>query len=279
MGAPKYQEFSAGAHSAGASGRRRSVQGDRGSYRRRGRPGAAAEPPIRLYLDVHAGRRRAASSMPMPPRHSAFAYVYEGEVAVGCRRDRQGELLVFGAGDAVRGDAARSAGAIDPGRGAPDRRARGALWPVRDEYPGRDHAGGPGLPGRPVLTDSGVDSQKKKPASGGFFRCISRPRAGLPGACGRAGAARPSRPIGRGPRSLNGRSPCGRRPAADRRGRGRFGPRGWYGLSPCGRGPRASPGGLGPRASRGCRPGDADRARPCGPRGPCGAPGRGPRSP
>jgi redox-sensitive bicupin YhaK (pirin superfamily) len=37
----------------------------------------------------------------LPPGHNVFAYVYEGEVAVGEANVGRGELVVFGEGDAV----------------------------------------------------------------------------------------------------------------------------------------------------------------------------------
>jgi redox-sensitive bicupin YhaK (pirin superfamily) len=38
----------------------------------------------------------------LPAGHNVFAYVYEGEVAVEGAAVARGELVVFGAGDAVR---------------------------------------------------------------------------------------------------------------------------------------------------------------------------------
>jgi redox-sensitive bicupin YhaK (pirin superfamily) len=50
-----------------------------------------------LALDAGAKFEHA-----LPAGHNVFAYVYEGEVASGDAVAGKGELLVFGAGDAVR---------------------------------------------------------------------------------------------------------------------------------------------------------------------------------
>ena len=60
----------------------------------------------------------AAFEHPVPAGHNAFAYVYEGEIAVDAAVIGKGELLVFGPGDAVRfkGLAARSKFIVVAGR-------------------------------------------------------------------------------------------------------------------------------------------------------------------
>ena len=58
-----------------------------------------ATDPSYFDLALDAG---AAFEHALPAGHNVFAYVYEGEVASGDASAGKGELLVFGAGDAVR---------------------------------------------------------------------------------------------------------------------------------------------------------------------------------
>jgi len=100
MGAPQYQEFSAEriptvAPVAGVSAK--VIAGEL----------AGVEGPVRQpatdpsYFDI-ALDAGAAFEHALPSTHNVFAYVYEGEVASGDALAGKGELLVFGAGDAVR---------------------------------------------------------------------------------------------------------------------------------------------------------------------------------
>jgi redox-sensitive bicupin YhaK (pirin superfamily) len=57
-----------------------------------------ATDPTYFDLRVPAGAR---FEHVLPPGHNVFAYVYEGEVAVGDASVARGELVVFGEGDAV----------------------------------------------------------------------------------------------------------------------------------------------------------------------------------
>jgi quercetin 2,3-dioxygenase len=100
MGAPKYQEFSAesipsvtpheGVGIKVIAGRVGDVLGPVQQ--------PATDP---TYLDVSLAAD-AAFEHPVAAGHSAFAYVYEGEIAVDAAIIGKGELLVFGPGDAVR---------------------------------------------------------------------------------------------------------------------------------------------------------------------------------
>ena len=100
MGAPGYQEFApdripvaqpgAGVSAKVIAGRIGEVEGP---------VRQPATDPSYFDLSLDAG---AAFEHALPPGHNVFAYVYEGEVASGEARAGKGELLVFGAGDAVR---------------------------------------------------------------------------------------------------------------------------------------------------------------------------------
>ena len=108
MGQPRYQEFSAGhipevTPSAGVAVK--VIAGRAG-----GVAGPVQQPATDpLYLDIRldagANFEQAIASV-----HNAFAYVYEGEVAVGAELVGKGELAVLGAGDGIAftGKAARS---------------------------------------------------------------------------------------------------------------------------------------------------------------------------
>jgi len=116
MGAPQYQEFSAEripeiAPSAGVLVK--VIAGRVGDVR--GPVQQPATDPI--YLDV-ALAAEAPFEQAIPAAHNAFAYVYEGEIEVDGASAGKGELLVFGAGDAVRltGRAARSKFILVAGR-------------------------------------------------------------------------------------------------------------------------------------------------------------------
>ena len=108
MTAPQYQEFSAERIPSAQPVAGVSAKVIAGSL-------AGVEGPVRQpatdpsYFDVtlDAG---AAFEHALPATHNVFAYVYEGEVAIGDTVVGKGELLVFGAGDAVRfeGRAAKS---------------------------------------------------------------------------------------------------------------------------------------------------------------------------
>jgi len=100
MGAPAYQEFapdripvaqpSAGVSAKVIAGRIGEVEGP---------VRQPATEPSYFDLKVDAG---ASFEHALPAGHNVFAYVYEGEVASGEAIAGKGELLVFGAGDAVR---------------------------------------------------------------------------------------------------------------------------------------------------------------------------------
>ena len=108
MGQPRYQEFSAEhipevAPSAGVvvkviAGRVGDVAGPVQQ--------PATDP---LYLDIRLDAG-ANFEQALASGHNAFAYVYEGEVAVGAESAGKGELAVLGAGDGIAftGKAARS---------------------------------------------------------------------------------------------------------------------------------------------------------------------------
>jgi redox-sensitive bicupin YhaK (pirin superfamily) len=108
MGQPRYQEFSAGhipevTLSAGVvvkviAGRAGDVAGP---------VQQPATDPLYLDIGLDAG---ANFEQALASGHSAFAYVYEGEVAVGAELVGKGELVVLGAGDGIAftGKAAKS---------------------------------------------------------------------------------------------------------------------------------------------------------------------------
>ena len=60
-----------------------------------------ATDPIYLDIELAAG---AGFEHAVPTGHNAFAYVYDGEIAVGAEVAGKGELLVFGPGDRLRFD-------------------------------------------------------------------------------------------------------------------------------------------------------------------------------
>jgi redox-sensitive bicupin YhaK (pirin superfamily) len=100
MGAPAYQEFAPeripvaqpapGVSAKVIAGRIGKVEGP---------VKQPATEPSYFDLALDAG---AAFEHALPSEHNAFAYVYEGEVASGDAVAGKGELLVLGAGDAVR---------------------------------------------------------------------------------------------------------------------------------------------------------------------------------
>jgi redox-sensitive bicupin YhaK (pirin superfamily) len=100
MGAPAYQEFAPeripvaqpapGVSAKVIAGRIGEVEGP---------VKQPATEPSYFDLALDAG---AAFEHALPSEHNAFAYVYEGEVASGDAVAGKGELLVLGAGDAVR---------------------------------------------------------------------------------------------------------------------------------------------------------------------------------
>ena len=102
MGAPKYQEFAPdripevelgpGVRVKVIAGR---VAGTRGPVEQ-----PATDP---IYLDVSLAAE-SVFEYGLPVGHTAFAYVYEGEITVDATAISPGELLVFGAGDRVRFD-------------------------------------------------------------------------------------------------------------------------------------------------------------------------------
>ena len=122
-----------------------------------GHPGpGVTHTPITL---VHATLSPARGCMlPWRPDFNALVYVLGGPGTVGPdhRPVRTGQLAVFGAGDALTVDAARTAGGTRPRAGRPDPRraadprAGRRLRPVRDEHAGRAGPGVRGLPGRPA---------------------------------------------------------------------------------------------------------------------------------
>jgi hypothetical protein len=116
MGSPKYQEFSAGKIPQVALTDGSSVKIIAG---RIGEVVGPVQQPATdpTYLDV-ALAAGTSFEHALPAGHNAFAYVYEGEIAVGAETAGKGELLVFGAGDAVRfeGRAANSKFILVAGR-------------------------------------------------------------------------------------------------------------------------------------------------------------------
>lgn len=82
-----------------------------------GRNGPITQPatePFYADLALTAGRRL---SVPLPPGHNAFVYVYEGAIEIDRRRLSAGELAVLGAGDTVILDAIGTeddGGAVEP---------------------------------------------------------------------------------------------------------------------------------------------------------------------
>ena len=116
MGAPKYQEFSAEripevAPVAGVSVK--VIAGHVGDVH-----GPVQQPATApIYLDVSLAAD-AQFEHEVPAGHNAFAYIYEGEIAVDATAVGRGELLVFGDGDAVRfsGRAAQSKFILVAGR-------------------------------------------------------------------------------------------------------------------------------------------------------------------
>jgi len=100
MGAPQYQEFSAERIPTVEPVAGVSVKVIAGSL-------AGVEGPVRQpatdpsYFDITLDSG-ASFEHALPSTHNVFAYVYEGEVASGATAVVKGELLVFGAGDAVR---------------------------------------------------------------------------------------------------------------------------------------------------------------------------------
>jgi redox-sensitive bicupin YhaK (pirin superfamily) len=100
MCAPQYQEF--------GSDRIPEVQVTEGVSAKviAGRVGGVSGPVSQpatdpTYLDI-ALARGAEFGHALPASHNVFAYVHEGEVAVEGASVGRGELVVFGAGDAVR---------------------------------------------------------------------------------------------------------------------------------------------------------------------------------
>jgi redox-sensitive bicupin YhaK (pirin superfamily) len=100
MGAPAYQEFAPDripVAQPGAGVSARVIAGRIGDVE--GPVRQPATDPSYFDLSLDAG---ASFEHSLPPGHNVFAYVYEGEVASGEASAGKGELLVFGAGDAVR---------------------------------------------------------------------------------------------------------------------------------------------------------------------------------
>lgn len=100
MGAPKYQEFSAESIPVVAPREGVSIKVIAGGV---GDVLGPVQQPATdpTYLDVTLAAN-VEFEHPVPAGHSAFAYVYEGEIAVDGAVIGKGELLVFGQGDAVR---------------------------------------------------------------------------------------------------------------------------------------------------------------------------------
>jgi redox-sensitive bicupin YhaK (pirin superfamily) len=100
MGAPAYQEFAPDHIPVARPARGVDVKVIAGRI-------ADVEGPVKqpatdpTYFDL-ALEADAAFEHALPSGHNVFAYVYEGEVASGDAVAGKGELLVFGAGDAVR---------------------------------------------------------------------------------------------------------------------------------------------------------------------------------
>jgi redox-sensitive bicupin YhaK (pirin superfamily) len=100
MGAPAYQEFAPDripVAQPGAGVSARVIAGRIGDVE--GPVRQPATDPSYFDLSLDAG---ASFEHSLPPGHNVFAYVYEGEVASGEASAGKGDLLVFGAGDAVR---------------------------------------------------------------------------------------------------------------------------------------------------------------------------------
>lgn len=102
MGAPKYQEFAPDRIpevELGPGVRVKVIAGRVAEAR--GPVEQPATDPI--YLDVSLAAE-SVFEYGLPVGHTAFAYVYEGEITVDATAISPGELLVFGAGDRVRFD-------------------------------------------------------------------------------------------------------------------------------------------------------------------------------
>jgi redox-sensitive bicupin YhaK (pirin superfamily) len=99
MGQPRYQEFSADripevSPSGGVAVK--VIAGHVGDVA--GPVQQPATDPLYLDISIEAG---ASFEQAVASGHNAFAYVYEGEVAVGAESVGKGELIVLGDGDAV----------------------------------------------------------------------------------------------------------------------------------------------------------------------------------
>jgi quercetin 2,3-dioxygenase len=96
---PRYQEFAPEAipETTIDGARVRVIAGRVGDVE--GPVRAVATEPV--YLDV-ALPPNGAFDVPLPAAHAAFAYVFEGAVAIGGQRVTRGELAVLSAGDVVQ---------------------------------------------------------------------------------------------------------------------------------------------------------------------------------
>jgi redox-sensitive bicupin YhaK (pirin superfamily) len=145
MGAPRYQEFSAEripevTPSTGVAVK--VIAGRVGDV-----AGPVQQPATGALVPGRApGCRRELLARPFPKVTTRCLRVRSG-ARRGCAVSRRGELIVLGDGDlaSFEGRAASSVSFLVAGNRSASRRA---VRPVRDEYPGRDHAGRAGFPGR-----------------------------------------------------------------------------------------------------------------------------------
>ncbi len=91
------------------------------------------------YLDIELDAE-ANFVQALPPEHSAFVYVFEGELSVVCGDTMtalpQHTLAVLGSRGPGPTTVRICCGACDSGRRSPPARAGGALRAVRHEHPG-----------------------------------------------------------------------------------------------------------------------------------------------
>ena len=159
--APRYQDLRAGEVGLLASDDGGAlVRVIAGSLASHTGPGDTYTPMTMVHATVSPGGQL---DLPWDPGYNALAYVLAGEGTVGveARPVRTGQLAVFGAGDALRLQAATGSGEpLARARGArarrpADPRARRLVRAVRHEHEAGTGAGLRGLPGRQARVDPG----------------------------------------------------------------------------------------------------------------------------